>query len=225
MATSETTWNLPPDARKNGMKYPNYNIMLSPSGNGMVVDDSKGAESLTIFHRNGSKIQFQPDGSMVIINKKDSYHVTFGDHNVMITGAHNITVNGGCQMKVEGDYDLTVHGNAKHTIKGNLETVVNGDMTTAVKGQQETVVGGSISTKAVDKHEIIGNKTAITGESKIGVLSPGQVDIHSEGDTNIQASGNINNTSSKLYHNSKDVGDDHKHSGVTSGASETGVPV
>ncbi len=221
---TDTNWNLPEDARKKGMQYPNYEIKQSPSGHGWVIDDTKDAESVTIFHRTGSQIQFQPDGSMIFINKKNAYQIVFGDNNIMVTGAQNVTVNGGCQLKVEGDYDLTVNGNVKQTIKGNLETIVSGDMTTAVQGNQENVVGKNISTKAVANHEVIGNKTAITGESKIGILSPGQVDVQAESDVNVSSGGNINNSSNVLYHNGVDVGSDHKHTGVTSGPSLTGPP-
>lgn len=186
-------YDFPDDARKKGLKYPNYNIFQSPSGNGWVIDDSKDAESVTFFHRSGSSIQLQPDGSMVFNTKKDRYSVVFGDDNILVTGGQNVTINGGCKLKVEGDYDLTVNGNVRQTIQGNLETAVSGDMTTAVQGQQETVVGSNQSTKVAGNMELLSNQGYFGTEGKLGIQSAGgSIIMDSSSGTDISAGGNIN---------------------------------
>jgi len=156
-------WKPPIDSRKEGMKYPYYSMVQSPSGSGYIIDDTKGHESMTFYHRSGSLIQMKEDGSLVIINQKDAYQVTFGDSNMLVTGGYNITVNGGATLKVEGDYDMTVHGNAKQTIEGNMDTIINGDSTTAIKGSQEVLVGGDMAQQVVGTMELVADQATFGG--------------------------------------------------------------
>lgn len=59
------------------------------------------------------------------------------------------------------------------------------------------------------------------------VAADGTVSLTTNGhDLTINAGGgNIHLNSAKLFHNAKDVGDDHKHGGITVGGQNTDVPV
>jgi len=178
---NNTSWDLPEDARKSGLKYPNYNITTTPSGHKIIMDDSEGSESITLEHRSGSLIQFQADGSIVFHSNKDKYQVVFGDDNMLITGAQNITVNGGAQLKIEGNYDVNIHGNMKHTVNGNVELLVNGDMTTTVAGESETVISGNQSTKVAGDSEYNAKNQLVGAETKLSTFSGGQTIVKAEG--------------------------------------------
>lgn len=155
-------WEEPKDAREGGEKYPNYNLHRTPSGHVIQMDDTKGAESITIQHRTGSMVQMQADGTVVMRNKKNKTEVTFGDHKMLITGHWDVTINGGASFKVEGDFDQTINGNYKMTVKGRYDKLINGDEHRVVKGKQDLGIGKSQSTKVVkNTQHVTGGKTYI----------------------------------------------------------------
>lgn len=188
-----SNWEEPDDQRKTGGKYPNYNVIRTPSGHSIMIDDTKGAESVTIEHRSGSMIQYQADGTVVMRNRKNKTEITFGDNKMLITGQYDITVNGGASMKVEGDYDMTVNGNMKTTVNGNHDTLVNGDQNVMVKGKQDIGVGKSQSTKVVENSQhVTGQKTYIgsKGGTKLEATG-GNMEVKSSGTAKIESGGNM----------------------------------
>jgi len=168
----ETKWDEPVDARTKGGDYPNYWTHKSPSGHVISLDDSKGAESVTVQHRSGSMIQMHPDGSVVFKSHKGRFDITFGDGKMLITGDYDVTVNGGGSLKVEGDYDLTVGGNMHTVVSGNMETVVAGNQNLLVNGNQDVAVQGNQTTK-------ISKNTEHTSEGKTYIGADGGVALES----------------------------------------------
>lgn len=161
------------DARKeqDAGKYPLYYSHKTRSGHVFNMDDSPGAESVTLQHRSGSSIQMMPDGQVVFTNKKGKYEVTFGANRMIITGAYDITVQGGGSLKVDGDYNVKVGGNMNYVCDGdfnatykNFNMAVRGNMDTAVKGNQTTKVEGNT------EHASEG-RTILTGDGGVGIGS------------------------------------------------------
>ncbi|MEX0596815.1 MAG: hypothetical protein WD512_09960 [Candidatus Paceibacterota bacterium] len=190
---NKAQWNEAEDSRKKGgMKYPHYNAMITSTGHKIITDDTKGQESITIEHRSGSLIQFQPDGSVVFHNKKNKQEIIFGDNQIIVTGEYDMTVNGGATMKIEGDMDMTVNGNMKQTIKGNLETIVDGSMSTAIADNQDTVVGGDSSIKVAGNSEVVANKLFVGSETDLALDAGGSTLIGADSNINLLASGDIN---------------------------------
>lgn len=134
---------IPDDPRDKGMVYPNYHLIRVPSGSNITLDDSKGAESVTIQHASGSAVQFHPDGSIVVRSEKNSYEMVFGNKTIVINGDVNLVVNGQMDTRVEGDYNLVVHGDYRVSVEGDHETVINGNDTKHVQKTREVTTQGA----------------------------------------------------------------------------------
>lgn len=189
MAANEGSWDEPDDARIKAGKYPNYYSHKTPSGHTFIMDDSKGAEHVTLQHRSGSMIQMHPDGSVVVRSHGTKYEVVFGDGKMLVTGSMDVTVNGGGSLRVEGDYDLTVAGNMNTVVSGNMETVVHGNQNTMVNGNQETAIKGSQSTKvSTNTEHTTEGKAYIAGHDAMYVESTGgPLTLNASGETRINA--------------------------------------
>ena len=87
-------WDETEDARKlpGAGKYPNYWAHKTRSGHVLMLDDSKGAESVTIQHRGGSMIQIMPDGKVHVRAQNGQHTVVFGENRMYVTGAQDITM-------------------------------------------------------------------------------------------------------------------------------------
>lgn len=137
-------WDEPKDARSEdgAGQYPNYNIHKTPSGHVIMMDDTKGHESLTIQHRSGTMFQMRPDGTIHIRSNKEKYEVVLGDSKMKITGNQDIVVDGGGSLEVKGNYDMVVRGDMSATVEGSYKTMVAGDMETVVTGSQVNAIKG-----------------------------------------------------------------------------------
>ena len=83
-------------------KYPFNHVHESESGHVIELDDTPDYERIHLFHRKGTRIEIDKDGSYVERIVKDKYSVILGDDTVTVTG--NVTIN------VKGNVDLTAEG-------------------------------------------------------------------------------------------------------------------
>lgn len=176
--TTPKTWSAPEDARtkKGAGTYPNYYTHKTRSGHVFTMDDSEGAENITIQHRTGTTFQVGPDGVLSITANKGQYNIVFGENRLLVTGAQDVTVQGASSLRVEGDYNvnatgnmnMTVKGDANFAIAGNMNTVVKGDNVTQTMGNQTTDVSGST------KHTSLGSHTT-TAKSGMTLASDGNM--------------------------------------------------
>lgn len=185
------SWDLPKDSRESASEKNNglRSTITTPSGHSIDMIDEKNKESVTIHHRSGSLLQFQPDGSIVFLKQKGGYSVTFGDDKVLISGSQDITIQGGGSLRVEGDYETTINGNMKTTVKGNMETLVSGNQNTAIKGNQESSVGGNMTNKILGNMELSADgKGYVVSSGGLGLGSDGKIQVTSGGETSINGS-------------------------------------
>jgi hypothetical protein len=225
---SETPENfeVPKDARKSkdAGKYPLYYSHKTRSGHVFQMDDSPGAESVTVQHRSGSSFQMMPDGAVVFTSKKGKYEVTFGESRMVVTGAMDTVVQGGGSLRVEGDYDMTVMGNVNQTVKGdynmtakNMNMAIRGNADMAVKGNQTTKVAGNSEHATEGRTVISGDGGIALGSSAdsvgiqaaqaIGMKSGEALMIQSGGKSSIKAGGDVAMDGSNIHLNSGEADD------------------
>lgn len=198
-------WKGPPDARSvdGAGTYPNYHSQKTRSGHTFTMDDSDGAESITLQHRSGSMVQFLPDGAVQFVSHNGQYTFVFGENRVQITGAQDVTIQGDCSLKVDGDYNMTVQGNHNTTVNGdmnitakNMNTVVRGNMDTSAKNSTLKVEGSTeITTEGVTSISSDGGLSmssssapvSILGEGDVGIGTSGALFLESGAGTNIKA--------------------------------------
>ena len=202
-------WDEPPDARSvDGAGKDNFFIsQVSRSGHTITMDDSPGAESVTIQHRTGTKIQWGTDGHLKIVAQNGQYTLVFGENRMLVTGAQDITVQGGGSLRVEGDYQTTVMGNYNMTVNGdmnitagNMNTVVRGNMDASAKNMTTKIEGSTaIETEGVTVISSDGGLSLTSSGAPTSILSKGDLGIGTEGaifvesgaGTNIKAGANF----------------------------------
>jgi len=193
-------WSGPKDGRElsGAGTYPNYNSHKTRSGHVFTMDDSDGAETVTLQHRGGSMVQFLPDGAVQFVSHNGQYNFVFGENRVHITGAYDVTVKGGGSLRVEGDYNHTVMGNHNMTVNGdynmtakNMNATIRGNMDTSAKNMTTKVQGSTeITTEGVTSiashgglsMSSSGESVSILGQGDLGIGATGKIMLHS-GDT------------------------------------------
>ena len=107
--------------------YPLNHVHVSESGHLFEIDDSPGAERIHQYHRTGTFVEVQPNGTR-------STKVVGKDYEIIISDK---------KVKIEGKMTVSIDGDAKLLVKGNHYTEVGGDQYVMVYGDRITKIQGS----------------------------------------------------------------------------------
>ena len=171
-------------------EYPNRWTHKTRSGHSFTLDDTKDKENVILKHRSGSSFEFHPDGAVKFTSQNGIYNVVFGESRMKITGAYDITVEGGGSMRVDGDFNHTIMGDHNVTMNGNYNMVgknanfaLGGDMSMSAKNMTQKVEGsasiqsskGGISLAAEKSVGIAsrGDSVAIGASKNVGIMAKG----------------------------------------------------
>ena len=138
-------------------KFPYNYVEESESGHVIQIDDTEGAERLSVTHRSGTFIEIHPDGTTVskVVGKRytvimsDEIMTVRGDVSIDVDGTRKITVVGDSTSNIGGDYLEDVEGTSTEDIEG-LKTIESKGY--EVKSGSEGIIldseGGSVSIDA-----------------------------------------------------------------------------
>lgn len=146
----EDTWSEPGPSY--AAKYP-YNRVIKTANHSIELDDSPGAERITIHHRAGSYIEIDSKGTVAERAQGDRYEVNIGTkhessgHSVVtINGNAHVYVKGNKTEEIEGDYKQIVHGNAEYGVGGQFN--INGGDQVQIRGA-DVVVDANVGTASL----------------------------------------------------------------------------
>lgn len=101
-------WEEPPVAYK--AQYPYNKVTETESGHIIEIDDTAGAERIHVYHKSGTYIEIDPNGSVVRRTKGSSYEIVDKNGYISVTGDASVSVKGSVKVYVGGDADIEVEG-------------------------------------------------------------------------------------------------------------------
>lgn len=102
------SWDQPLSSFKG--EYPYNKVIQTESGHIIELDDTPGSERLQVFHRSGTFIEIDANGSVVKRTKGSSYEIIDKNNYVAINGRTNVSINGACSIFVGADANIEVAG-------------------------------------------------------------------------------------------------------------------
>ena len=143
--------------------YPFNHVHETESGHVLELDDTPDYERIHLYHRKGTRIEIDKDGTYVEKIVKDKYSVVLGDDTVTISGRVTVNITGDANVSVSGDTTLTTP-NVKIDGKLNVTGAQTNDSTITAEGEV-TGKGIKLSTHT---HTIAGTpaNALITGPPK-----------------------------------------------------------
>jgi hypothetical protein len=156
-------------------KYP-YNQTYETEGGHLVeFDSTPGQERIHVYHKAGTFIEVDVNGSMVRKTVGDNFELVEHNNFLYTRGAYKLTVEGATQILVKNKADIQIYGETNATINNNLNLQVAGDV--------NVVTGGAFNIKAGGDFNVIAQNTNIDG---------GEINLNS--DTAAEASGTTPDT-------------------------------
>lgn len=105
---NEQYWEQPPIPYKG--QYPYNKVIQTESGHIIEMDDTPGAERLQVYHKSGTFVEIDANGSVVKKTKGSSYEIIDKNGYISVTGDANLSVRGSIKIFVGGDADIEVEG-------------------------------------------------------------------------------------------------------------------
>ncbi len=139
IAGSESTWSEPSSSYN--PQYP-FNKVIESGSHVIELDDTKGAERISIYHKSGSYMQIDHRG--VTINKSvdDQYTILDRNEHKVVgksggSGFSTVTINGNSYVKVNGHKTEQIQGDYKVEVGGNyyLDIAKQGSINAGVQFQ------------------------------------------------------------------------------------------
>lgn len=168
-------------------QYP-FNRVIETANHSIELDDTPGAERITIFHRSGSYVSIDSNGTSVHKAVSDKYEINDTHQHVYVGGKSNVTIM--------GDSRVLVKGNKVEEVEGDLVQIVHGNHLLSVAGQMNLNGSEEVQMRAAKLRfeanvENINLKSgrAINIESgqSINVKSGDALFLQSSGATNVKA--------------------------------------
>ena len=133
------TWSEPETAYN--AKYPYNQVVETEAGHVVEYDSTPNAERIHIYHKKGTYIEIDVNGTMVRKVAGDNYEVVDRNGYVYVKGAYSLTVGGATKILVENDADIEVNGSTTLTTHGS--TLVQSATTVQVVAEDIKVSGKS----------------------------------------------------------------------------------
>ena len=120
LARNAGTWNEPENAY--AAVYPYNHVLESEAGHVIEIDSTPNAERIHVFHKSGTYIEIDVNGTMVRKVVGDNYEIIDRNNFVYVKGANNLTVEGKTNILVKNNASIEVEGNL--TVTGRQDTLV-----------------------------------------------------------------------------------------------------
>ena len=122
--------------------YPLNHAHVSESGHVFEVDDTPEAERIHQYHKSGTFVEIQPDGTRSTKVIGDDYEIVIKDKKVLIKGDTTVTISGNAKLLVEGNHYTDIAGDQFISVRGDRITKIQGSDIKEVKTNQNTNIEG-----------------------------------------------------------------------------------
>jgi hypothetical protein len=155
------SWSQPESPYKG--EYPYNKVTQTESGHIIEIDDTPGAERLHVYHKSGTFIEIDSNGSTIKRTKGSSYEIIDRNGKISIAGKADISVNGACNIFVGNDANIEV--------EGDTNIICHNDITAQA--------GGTFNLSSVETFSIRSSNVYIEADVEMNLKSGNVTKINS----------------------------------------------
>ena len=175
------SWDQPESAFKG--EYPYNKVTQTESGHVIEIDDTPGAERLHIYHRSGTFVEIDANGSMVKRAAGSTYEIIDRNGKISIAGQADISINGACNIFVGNDANIEVEGDTNITCHNDITAQA----------------GGVLNLSAAEEINITSPVINIQAYEEMHLKSNVLLSLHATEDINLKANADVYLQSVNLY--------------------------
>lgn len=164
-------------------EYPFNKVIETESGHIVEMDDTPGAERIHVYHRSGTFIEIDSNGTIVKKTRGSSYEFIDNNGYISITGDGNLSVNGTLNVFIGGDANIEVEGDASLKCLNNATIQAAGILNLSAT-EELNLRSGNIYIEAI-------NDLSIKSSNTMYVASHLPMYIKSNNDIHVETSNNF----------------------------------
>lgn len=176
-------WDEPESAFRGA--YPYNKVTQTESGHIIEMDDTPGSERIHIYHKSGTYVEIDANGSMVKRTKGSSYEIIDRNGKISIAGRADISVNGACNIFVGNDANIEVEGDVNLTCHNDITAMA----------------GGTLNLSATEEVNITSSNVNIQAYNQMNLSSNVELNLHSTYSVNMSANANVHIDSVDVFQN------------------------
>jgi uncharacterized protein YcbK (DUF882 family) len=180
-------WDQPESAFRGA--YPYNKVTQTESGHVIEIDDTPGSERLHVYHKSGTFIEIDGNGSVIKRAVGSSYEIIDKNGKIAIAGRADISINGACNIYVGNDANIEVEGDV------NLKCY--NDITAQA--------GGTLNLSATEEVNITSGNINMQAFNLMNLNSNVALNLHATVDINMLANANIFVSTTDLYQNASSI--------------------
>lgn len=180
--------------------YPYNKVTQTESGHIIELDDTPGAERLHVYHKSGTFIEIDNNGSVVKRTKGSSYEIIDRNGKIAISGSADVSVNGSCNIFVGNDANIEVEGDTNITCYNDITAQAGGKLNLSAK-EDINITSTNVNIQAYSTMNFTSNAAlSLHSSNVINMLSNVDMQFNALGDIYTTTSKNIYNQASQQIH-------------------------
>ena len=180
---SGEAWDEPESAFRGA--YPYNKVTQTESGHIIEIDDTPGSERIHIYHRSGTYVEIDANGSVIKRTKGSSYEIIDRNGKISIAGRADISVNGACNIFVGNDANIEVEGDVNLTCHNDITAMA----------------GGTLNLSATEEVNITSSNVNIQAYNLMNLSSNAALNLHSTYSVHMSANANVHIDSVDVFQN------------------------
>jgi Gp5 N-terminal OB domain len=179
IANNSKTWDEPEYAY--AARYPYNQVIETETGHVIELDNTPNAERIHVYHKKGTYIEVDVNGSMVRKVVGDNFEIIDKNGHLDVRGAYTMTVSGATKILIENNADIEVDGDVN---------VIGHGSTTVESAKEIGVIGENIIVSAKESLSLVSDGPVNIQGSDIAMLAKtGTFAAKSAGDFALQSGG------------------------------------
>lgn len=187
---SGKTWKEPEPAYC--ARYPYNHVIESESGHTIEMDDTPGKERIHVYHKSGTYVEIDVNGTYVQHVQGDNYAVFSRNNQVYVHGQNNVTIEGPSTLLSKDILSMEVWGETTVNIKNNAKINISGNADVNVAGAANLSVGEDLKVKASSIYLEADNDLHLKAGGDLYAQGGGTVNVKAGSTMNTQAGGGMN---------------------------------
>lgn len=176
-------WDEPESAFRGA--YPYNKVTQTESGHIIEIDDTPGSERIHLYHKSGTYVEIDANGSVIKRTKGSSYEIIDRNGKISIAGRADISVNGACNIFVGNDANIEVEGDVNLTCHNDITAMA----------------GGTLNLSATEEVNITSSNVNIQAYNLMNLSSNVELNLHSTYSVNMSANANVHIDSVDVFQN------------------------
>lgn len=168
-----TSWSQPESPYQ--AEYPYNKVTQTESGHIIEIDDTPGAERLHVYHKSGTFIEIDSNGSVVKRAAGSSYEIIDKNGKIAIAGRADISINGECNIYVGNDANIEVDGDTNIVCHNDITAQAGGTINLSAR-EEINITSANVHIEAYNEMHLHSNvKLAAHVDDSFHLLSNANV--------------------------------------------------